>query len=110
MFFYPPKLLQINSFFWSTEKGGSTSLRSIFSLSFLLLKQQQPPTTTTKHSHNKRPKSMSSVHPLQKMVSSLRQGDVVTATNFHERHQELAAAVDIADEQKEANKSLINVS
>lgn len=41
---------------------------------------------------------------------SLRKGDVVTATNFHERHQELATAVDVAEEQKEANKSLINVS
>lgn len=41
---------------------------------------------------------------------SFRKGDVVMATNFHERHQELATAVDIADEQKEANKSLINVS
>ncbi|CAN0335355.1 unnamed protein product, partial [Ectocarpus sp. 12 AP-2014] len=36
-------------------------------------------------------------------------GDVVAATNYHERHQELAIAVDIPDEQKEANKSLINV-
>lgn len=37
------------------------------------------------------------------------QGDVVTATNFHERHQELATAVDVPEEQKEANKSLIDV-
>lgn len=34
----------------------------------------------------------------------------MAATNFHERHQELAAAVDIPEEQKEANMSLINVS
>lgn len=34
----------------------------------------------------------------------------MAATNYHERHQELATAVDIPDEQKEANKSLINVS
>ncbi|CAM9378526.1 unnamed protein product [Ectocarpus sp. 13 AM-2016] len=42
-------------------------------------------------------------------VAYEKMGDVVAATNYHERHQELAIAVDIQDEQKEANKSLINV-
>ncbi|CAM9679368.1 unnamed protein product [Scytosiphon promiscuus] len=42
-------------------------------------------------------------------VAYEKMGDVVAATKFHERHQELAAAVDVAEEQKEANKSLINV-
>ncbi|CAN0369722.1 unnamed protein product, partial [Ectocarpus sp. 8 AP-2014] len=42
-------------------------------------------------------------------VAYEKMGDVVAATNYHERHQELATAVDIPDEQKEANKSLINV-
>lgn len=44
------------------------------------------------------------------IIAFVLKGDVVTATNFHERHQELATAVDIPEEQKEANKSLINVS
>ena len=53
----------------------------------------------------------SDIRPLHKLCffAPVFKGDVVTATNFHERHQELATAVDIADEQKEANKSLINV-
>ncbi|CAB1107153.1 unnamed protein product [Ectocarpus sp. CCAP 1310/34] len=42
-------------------------------------------------------------------VAYEKMGDVVAATNYHERHQELATAVNIPDEQKEANKSLINV-
>lgn len=63
--------------------------------------------------HNNNPKHHNSdlepvLHPRQ--LFWIRKGDVVTATNFHERHQELATAVDIAEEQKEANKSLINVS
>ncbi|CAM9288733.1 unnamed protein product [Hapterophycus canaliculatus] len=42
-------------------------------------------------------------------VAYEKMGDVVTATKFHERHQELATAVDVPEEQKEANKSLIDV-
>lgn len=33
----------------------------------------------------------------------------MTATGFHERHQELALAVDVAEEQKIANAELIKV-
>ena len=40
---------------------------------------------------------------------AIGQGDVKTATGFHERHQELAQAVDIPEEQKKANTALINV-
>ena len=42
-------------------------------------------------------------------VDAIEQGDVKTATGFHERHQELAQAVDIPEEQKKANAALINV-
>lgn len=37
------------------------------------------------------------------------QGDVAVATTFHERHQELAEAVDISEEQKTANVELVKV-
>lgn len=34
----------------------------------------------------------------------------MTATSFHERHQELAQAVDVTEEQKVANAELIKVN
>lgn len=43
------------------------------------------------------------------VMSFRQQGDVVTATSFHERHHELAQAVDVDEEQNIANDELIKV-
>ncbi|CAM9320202.1 unnamed protein product, partial [Sphacelaria rigidula] len=54
---------------------------------------------------NDRGGEMSANHRLGLVYDKM--GDVVTATSFHERHHELAQAVDVDEEQNIANDELI---